>query len=263
MASVIDLHIESLVRDGQPVLDNVVWRVEHGEHWVVLGANGAGKSSLLNVVAGYDWPSRGSVTVLGQTYGACDMRSVKEQIGWVSSSLGTWLPQRQSAREVAATGLYATIGNWHQLSDADLAFGDQALECIGAATYRHKSYGVLSQGEKQRVMIARALIRNPRLLILDEPCSGLDPGAREHLVDDIERMCGLAKGPTVVLVSHHIEEIPRSVTHALLLKDGRVLRSGFVREAIQDEVLSALYDYCCSVGSHDGRYHILPFNARN
>ena len=148
MAPVLDLHVETFTRDGVDILRDIRWKVMPGEHWAVLGANGAGKSSLLSIVAGYEWPSRGRVAVLGETYGKCDMRALKERIGWVSSALFGWLPARQSARQVAATGIHATIGNWHALSAKDLLRADDALRSIGAYAFRNKRYGVLSQGEK-------------------------------------------------------------------------------------------------------------------
>ena len=256
MSSVIDLHVDAFVREDVAILSDVRWQVGEGEHWVVLGANGAGKSSLLSIVAGYEWPSVGRVLVLGHEYGKCDMRALKSRIGWVSSALFTWLPTKQRAREVAATGIHATIGAWHELSDRDLARAEAALDRIGAASLGDKRYGVLSQGEKQRVMIARALVTNPSLLILDEPCAGLDPGARERLIDDVDRLCARPDGPTLLLVSHHVEEIPTHATHALLLKHGHTLASGPLDEVLTSERLTELYDHRCSLRSADGRYFL-------
>jgi iron complex transport system ATP-binding protein len=254
VAPVIDLHIEAFSRDGVDILRDIRWQVMPGEHWVVLGANGAGKSSLLSIVAGYEWPSLGRVAVLGEVYGKCDMRTLKERIGWVSSALFGWLPMGQSARQVAATGIHATIGNWQELSARDLIRADDALRSIGAFAFRNKRYGVLSQGEKQRVMIARALVTKPELLILDEPCAGLDPGARERLISDVDRLCAKRDGPTLILVSHHVEEIPAHATHALLLKEGGPLASGPLEDVLTDELLTELYEYSCKVGSANGRY---------
>jgi len=254
VALVLDLHVETFTRDGVDILRDIRWQVMPGEHWAVLGSNGAGKSSLLSIVAGYEWPSRGRVAVLGEVYGKCDMRALKERIGWVSSALFEWLPARQSARQVAATGIHATIGNWHDLSAKDLIRADDALRSIGAYAFRNKRYGVLSQGEKQRVMIARALVTNPDLLILDEPCAGLDPGSRERLIGDVNHLCAKRNGPTLILVSHHVEEIPASGTHALLLKEGHTLAAGPLSEVLTDALLGELYDYPCKVGSDKGRY---------
>ncbi len=254
MASVIDLRVDTFTRDGVEILRDVEWRVSRGEHWAVLGPNGAGKSSLLSIVAGYEWPSRGEVSVLGQTYGKCDMRALKERIGWVSSSLFSWLPAKQRARQVVATGIHATIGSWHELSPDDLIRADDALRRIGGYSFRNKPYGVLSQGEKQRVMIARALVTEPELLILDEPCAGLDPGTRERLIEDVDQLCSRPEGATLILVSHHVEEIPPHATHALLLKDGRTLASGLLNEVLSDELLTELYEFPCRIGGTRGRY---------
>lgn len=254
MAPVLDLHVETFTRDGVDILRDIRWQMMPGEHWVVLGANGAGKSSLLSIVAGYEWPSRGRVAVLGESYGKCDMRALKERIGWVSSALFGWLPARQSARQVAATGIHATIGNWHELSAQDLIRADDALRSIGAYAFRNKRYGVLSQGEKQRVMIARALVTRPELLILDEPCAGLDPGARERLINDVDQLCATADGPTLILVSHHVEEIPPRATHALLLKEGGTLASGPLSQVLTSELLTELYEFPCQIERDKGRY---------
>ena len=256
MPPVLDLRVERFTRDSVDILRDIRWQVMPGQHWAVLGANGAGKSSLLSIVAGYEWPSRGRVSVLGETYGSCDMRALKERIGWVSAALFGWLPARQSARQIAATGIHATIGDWHALSPHDLIRADDALRSIGAYAFRNKRYGVLSQGEKQRVMIARALVTNPDLLILDEPCAGLDPGARERLISDVDRLCAKRDGPTLILVSHHVEEIPAHGTHALLLKDGRVLATGRLDEVLTNDTLSELYDYPCQVTKTKSRYHL-------
>lgn len=257
MNEVIDLRVDSFTRSGIEILRDIRWRVADGEHWAVLGPNGAGKSSLLSIVAGYEWPSRGDVAVLGHTYGRCDMRALKERIGWVSSNLFGWLPKRQTAREVVATGIHATIGSWHELSPEDLMRADDALRQIGSFAIRNRPYGVLSQGERQRVMIARALVTNPALLILDEPCAGLDPGARERLLQGIDRLCTLTDGPTLILVSHHVEEIPPSATHALLLKEGATLTAGSLNEALTDANLSELYEMPCQVVYATGRYRLV------
>jgi len=254
VTSVVDVRIETFTRDGVDILRELQWQVSAGEQWAVLGPNGAGKSSLLSIVAGYEWPSRGEVSVLGEVYGRCDMRALKERIGWVSSSLYSWLPERQSARQVAATGIHATIGNWHELSPDDLIRADDALRRIGGYAFRNKRYGVLSQGEKQRVMIARALVTRPELLILDEPCAGLDPGTRERLIDDVDRLCASKGGPTLILVSHHVEEIPTHATHALLLKDGHTLAAGPLHEVLTDALLTELYEFPCRIKRANGRY---------
>ena len=257
VTSVIDLRIDRFSREGVDILRDVRWEVLGGEHWAVLGPNGAGKSSLLSIVAGYEWPSRGEVAVLGETYGRCDMRKLKERIGWVSSALFSWLPARQSARQVTATGIHATIGNWHALSASDLARADEALRRIGAHPLRERRYRVLSQGEKQRVMIARALVTEPDLLILDEPCAGLDPGTRERLLEDLDRLCGRFDGPTLILVSHHVEEIPPTTTHVMLLKEGRAIAAGPIEDVLTSSNLSELYDGRFTLHEKQRRYTLI------
>jgi len=237
----VDLHVRAFVRDGRRILDDVRWTMGAGEHWVLLGANGSGKSTLLSIVAGYEWPSEGWVRVLGEEYGRCDMPALKRRIGLVSARLFDWLPPRQRAVEVAATGLYAEIGAWRTLGDADLEAGRAALARIGAEAIADAPYGVLSQGEKQRVMIARSLVRAPELLILDEPCAGLDPVARERFLADVGSVCAAPGGPSLLLVTHHVEEVRPPVGHALLLREGRVVASGALETALRSETLSRTF----------------------
>ena len=254
MSDVLKLHIRSFVRDGVQILQGIEWCVSRGEHWAVLGANGAGKSSLLAAVAGYEWHCQGTIAALGQTYGQCDMRALRGRVGLVSSRLFEWLPDHQQARRVVASGLSASVGDWYVPTQEDLAHADDALGRVGAHTYRNKKYGVLSQGEKQRVMIARALVTEPELLILDEPCAGLDPGARERLIRDVDQLCTQAEGPTLIMSSHHIEEIPPHGTHGLLLKGGNLLAAGVLSEVLTDAKMTELYDYPGRVVTDGDRY---------
>lgn len=238
---VVDLHVAAFDREGRRILDDVRWTMGAGEHWVLLGANGSGKTSLLAIVAGYEWPSEGWVHVLGERYGRCDMPALKRRIGLVSARLFDWLPGRQRSVEVAATGLYAEIGAWRALSEADLAAGREALARIGAESVADAPYGVLSQGEKQRVMIARALVRAPELLILDEPCAGLDPVARERFLADVGRVCAGPGGPALLMVTHHVEEVRPPVDHALLLAGGKVVAQGPLRTTLSSQSLSETF----------------------
>src|SRR5512139_3493578 len=238
---IVDLHVASFVRDGRRILDDVRWTMRAGEHWVLFGANGSGKSTLLSIVAGYEWPSEGWVSVLGERYGRCEMPAIKRRIGLVSARLFDWLPDRQRAVEVAATGLYAAIGAWRVLTPADLEAGRATLARIGAEAVADAPYGVLSQGEKQRVMIARALVRAPELLILDEPCAGLDPVARERFLEDVGGVCAAPGGPTLLMVTHHVEEVRAPIDHALLLRDGRVVVEGPLERALTSETLTRTF----------------------
>jgi iron complex transport system ATP-binding protein len=252
--AVIDLHVARYARDERAILDDVRWTVSPGEHWAVLGANGSGKTSLLAIVAGFEWPSEGWVSVLGERYGRCDMPAMKRRVGLVSASLSRRIPAHQRAEEVAASGLTAMIGNWKAWSEDELERGRAALARMGARGLAERPYGVLSEGEKQRAAIARALVTDPALLLLDEPCAGLDPAARERLLRDLERGCAGPDGTPVVIVTHHVEEIPAFVTHVLVLREGRVLARGEKARVLESRILSEAFDAECELVANEGRY---------
>lgn len=230
-----------------PILEGVRLRIERGEHWAVIGANGSGKSTLLAIVAGDLWPSVGIVRVLGEEYGKIDKREHRKRIGLVSAELARHLPLHDTALEVAASGIWAMIGKLRPLEAEELARGARALERVGATSCAAKPFGVLSQGERQRVMIARALVNDPSLLILDEPCGGLDPVARERFLDDLATLAREPEGPTQIHVTHHLEEIPPHVTHVLVLRDGRALSSGLAPSVLTSETLSQAFGAPCHV----------------
>jgi iron complex transport system ATP-binding protein len=249
MESVIDVHVERHYRVelDRPILEDVRLRIESGEHWAVIGANGSGKSTLLSIVAGDLWPSRGVVRVLGAEYGKVDKREHRKRIGVVSAALVAHLPSADTALEVAASGIRAMIGKLGPLAPEDLARGARALERVRATACAAKPFGVLSQGERQRVMIARALVNEPSLLILDEPCGGLDPVARERFLEDLDALAAEPSGPTQLHVTHHLEEIPPLVTHALVLREGRVLSSGPAEGVLTPGTLEAAFGAPCRV----------------
>lgn len=254
---ILDLAIESFVRDDQVILEGIEWTIRQGEHWALLGANGSGKSSLLSIVSAYEWPSRGRVRVLGEEYGRCDMNAVKRRLGVVGASMYQWLPRHERAIDVAASGLYALVGPWREYTDEDRAKALVALRAVSADAYAEKPYGLLSQGQKQRVMIARALVRKPELLVLDEPCDGLDPVARERFLEDVRRVCTSEGAPTLLYVTHHVEEIPAFVTHALLLRRGRVVARGPKADVLTSAHLSAAFDAACEVERHGERFRLV------
>jgi len=249
MPSIVDLVVERHYRVEleRPILENVRWQIERGQHWALVGPNGSGKSTLLSVVSGDLWPSRGIVRVLGEEYGRVDKRELKKRIGVVSAALYSNLPAADTGLEIAASGIRAMIGRLGPLSSEELSRGAQALAQIGATSCADKPYGVLSQGERQRVMIARALVNEPSLLVLDEAASGLDPVAREHFLSDLEALARHPSGPTQIHVTHHLEEVPALVTHAMVLRDGRVLASGPVGTVFTSETLSAAFGAPCRV----------------
>ena len=249
---VVDLHVERHYRVEleRPILEDVRLRIERGQHWALVGPNGCGKSTLLAIVSGDLWPSLGVVRVLGAEYGRVDKREHRKRIGLVSAALFTNLPPWDRAEEVAASGIHAMIGKLGALEAPELDRGRRALERVSAAGWAQKPYGVLSQGEKQRVMIARALVNDPALLILDESCAGLDPVSREAFLQDLARIAEEPFGPTQIHVTHHLEEIPWFVTHAIVLREGRVVAQGSAAGVLTSECLSHAFGAECHVEVH-------------
>jgi iron complex transport system ATP-binding protein len=208
------------------ILDGVEWRVERGQHWVVLGANGCGKTSLLKTLLGYLTPSAGEIEVLGRRYGGFDWRELRTHLGLVSSALQASVPAAEAALHTVVSGRTAQLDLWKTPTRAEAEAAKRQLRRAGAEGLAKRAWGVLSQGERQRVLIARALMARPRLLILDEPCAGMDPVARAKFLRRVEGIARERSGPSLVLVTHHVEEITPAFTHVLLLKAGRVLAAG-------------------------------------
>ena len=235
------------------ILDRIDWRVEAGEHWVVLGPNGAGKSTMLSLVGADRHPSQGTVTVLGETLGKVDMRALRSRIGRVDPALRVleWL----NAREVVLTGLKNTIWpRWDDWTAADIGRADDLLALVGCADFAEREIGTLSHGERQRVRIARALIARPDLMLLDEPATGLDFPAREALLASLDALAGSRPDLPTVMVSHHLEDLPTSVSHVLLLREGRVLASGPVHEMLTSGLISECFGFAIDVHELNGRW---------
>jgi iron complex transport system ATP-binding protein len=231
-------------RGGTAILDNVNWRVQAGEHWVMLGANGSGKTSLLSALTGYLMPTAGEISLLGETYGQSDWRELRKQVGLVSSSVRQMMADDEPALETVASGKYAMIDFWGRVTRAEKTVAAKLLRQVECEYLAERPWGVLSQGERQRVLVARALMAKPRVLILDEPCAGLDPAAREHFLQFLQRLDAQSRGrgtPTLVLVTHHVEEIMPVFSRVLILKGGRVLASGKKLEVLNSKNLSAAF----------------------
>lgn len=243
----------TVARDSSVILDRIDWSMRPSEHWVILGANGSGKTSLLMALTGYLMPTSGRISLLGRTFGTTDWRELRRDIGIVSSNLRQRIEEGESAREVVASGKYAMLNFWGTLTRADKKDGHDWLERVGCAALARRPWAVLSQGERQRVLIARALIASPRLLILDEPCAGLDPVARERFLGFVEPLTRSSDGPGLVLVTHHVEEITPGFTHALLLRDGRVLSQGPLRRTLTSAALSQAFGEPVTVHARRGR----------
>lgn len=254
---VLELEGASYWRGDKIILAPIDWRVRSGEHWALLGANGSGKTTLLKMVGAYEWPCAGAIRVLGQRFGEVDLRELRRSIGIASTALTSYFPDRQPAVAIVRTGIDAELG-WWRASDPDGAEetrAREALAAIGMGALTGSPYLQLSQGERQRVMIARALVNRPRLLILDEPFAGLDPAARESLLDDLGALAARADSPTMIVVTHHLEEIPTFVTRALVLKEGRALAQGAIEEVCTAAILGEAFGRPCQVRrDDDGRF---------
>ena len=241
-------------RGGTTILDGVSWRVERGQHWVILGANGSGKTSLLSALTGYLTPTAGEIALLGKSYGHADWRELRKQIGLVSSAIRQMMANDEPALETVASGKYAMIDFWGRLARADKIRARRILRQIDCLPLAERPWRVLSQGERQRVLIGRALMARPRVLILDEPCAGLDPAAREHFLQFLQRLGRDQNAPTLVLVTHHVEEIMPVFSHVLILKAGRVLAAGKKLETLKTEKLSPAFDAQTRLQIRAGRY---------
>jgi iron complex transport system ATP-binding protein len=245
------------VRRGRTViLDGINWSVAQGEHWVILGANGSGKTSLLSALTGYMTPTGGEILVLGARYGRSDWRVLRRHIGLVSSSIRQLMADSEPALETVVSGKYAMIDLWGRVSAADRREGLRMLRQIECADLAERPWAVLSQGERQRVLIGRALMARPRILILDEPCAGLDPVAREHFLQWLERLGRHRTAPTLVLVTHHVEEIMPVFTHALLLKGGRVMAAGPKTRVLKSSLLSRAFAASLRMKRARGRFSL-------
>jgi iron complex transport system ATP-binding protein len=249
-----------IVRGDTVILDDVNWRVERGQHWVILGANGSGKTSLLSALTGYLMPTAGEISLLGETYGESDWRELRKKIGLVSSSVRQMMADDEPALASVASGKYAMIDFWGRVTRAEKAQALKLLRQVECEYLAERPWRVLSQGERQRVLIGRALMARPRVLILDEPCAGLDPAAREHFLQFLQRLGAQKNAPTLVLVTHHVEEIMPVFSHVLVLKQGAVLAAGKKRTVLTAKILSPAFDAKLKLQSRTGRYamSVLP-----
>ncbi len=252
--TVLEIKSVSLEKDEKILLHDITWKVAKGEHWAILGANGAGKTMLLNILNGYQFPTRGDVTVTGKRFGEYDLREMRKSIGYVSSYLQEQMYRNEKALDVVASGLFASIGLWDFPSDNDYARSRSVLEEWGCMEFAERKYQFLSQGEKQKTLICRALVSNPALMILDEPCVGLDIRAREHVLSMIEEVGRKPEAPTLLLVTHHVEEIMPVFTHVLMLKDGAIHAAGPKHTVLTGENLSTAFDLALALEKKNGRY---------
>ena len=235
----LELQGVGLDRETRVLLDGIDWVVRPDERWVVLGPNGCGKTSLLRIASLYLHPSRGSVRVLGEELGRCDVRTLRARIGLASQALADLLRPELSARDVVVTARHAALEPWwHEYTAADRARASDLLDRLGVASMAERRFGSLSTGERQRVQLARTLMGDPGLLLLDEPAAGLDIAAREDLVERLGSLAVDPATPPTVLVTHHVEEIPAGFGHVLLLRAGRIVAAGPLHETLTADALS-------------------------
>jgi iron complex transport system ATP-binding protein len=238
------------------ILDAIDWTVERGEHWAILGANGSGKTSLLSTLTGYMPLTAGGISMLGETYGRADWRELRKRVGIVSSSVHQMMAGHENTLDTIISGRHAMIGMWGETGAAERAEASRIMRQVEVTALRDRLWRVLSQGERQRVLIGRSLMARPQLLILDEPCAGLDPVAREHFLQFLERLARRRGAPTLVLVTHHVEEIVPAFSHVLVLKNGHVLAAGTKAKILTSATLSRAFDAPVKLQRKRGRYSL-------
>ena len=244
-----------LVREGRTILRRIDWRVRRGERWAVLGPNGSGKTTLLRVASLYLHPSRGAVDVLGQRLGRTDTRELRRHAQLTSAALADMLQPKLRAEDVVVTGKYAALAPWwHRYTAADRRKARALLDRFGCRALAGAAFGTLSSGERQRVLLARTLMSDPALWLLDEPTAGLDLGGREQLVALLGTVAADAGPPSIVMVTHHVEEIPPAFTHALLLAGGRVHAAGAIADVLTSDRLSSCFGVRLALERRGGRW---------
>jgi iron complex transport system ATP-binding protein len=245
----------NVVRSGRHLLRDMSWQVELDERWVILGPNGAGKTTLLNLAAGRSHPTTGTLHVLGERVGRTDLQELRTRVGFSTSALSERIPAGELVRDVVVTASWSVVGRFRESYDEqDVLRATSLLREWGMGSLIEREYGTLSEGERKRTQIARALMTDPELLLLDEPAAGLDLGGREDLVTRLTRLAMDPDAPATVLVTHHVEEIPPGFTHALLLRDGAAVASGQVRDVITSDNLSETFGMALKVSYGEGRY---------
>jgi iron complex transport system ATP-binding protein len=244
-----------LRRQSALILSGVNWQVDAGDRWVVLGPNGSGKTTLVQLASGYLHPTRGRVEVLGHRLGRVDVRALREQIATVSSGVSRMILPRLSARQVVVSASRGALEPWwHSYSEVEWDRASKLLAAAGFDRIADRPFGVLSEGERQQVMLARALMGEPRLLLLDEPCAGLDMGGRERLLARLGTIAKDNAAPPIVLVTHHVEEIPEGFTHVLLLRGGSVIAAGSITSTLSAENLSECFGLALDLRNDDHRW---------
>jgi iron complex transport system ATP-binding protein len=251
----IDFARVTLRRGGKTLVGPITWAVELDERWVVIGPNGAGKTSLLRIAAAMEHPSSGTAYVLGERLGKTDMAELRSRVGLSSSALSQRVPEGELVKDLVVSAGYAVLGRWRErYDDVDYEQAVDMLESVGAEHLSDRTYETLSEGERKRVLIARSLMTDPELLLLDEPAAGLDLGGREELVARLADLAADPDAPATVLVTHHVEEIPPGFSHCLILAEGKVVDSGLLTDVLTSDNLSKAFGQSIALEIIDGRY---------
>ncbi|OIR42064.1 iron ABC transporter ATP-binding protein [Corynebacterium sp. NML140438] len=252
----IDFRGVEFIRGGNTLVGPVDWQVELDERWVIVGPNGAGKTTLIRMAAAQEFPSRGVAFVLGERIGKTDMRDLRAAIGLTSSAIASMIPASEKVGDIVVSAGYAVVGRWREkYEDVDYEQALDVLEQVGAMHLIDRTWGTLSDGEKKRVLIARAVMIDPELLIMDEPAAGMDLGGREDLIAYLGDLALDPDAPAMVMITHHLEEIPYGFTHAMLLDEGTVIAQGLIEDVLTSENVSQAYHQPIEVQHDDGRFY--------
>jgi iron complex transport system ATP-binding protein len=255
MSRVLDFNNVTVLRDKKPVLSNVDWQVESDQRWVIIGPNGAGKTTLLRVAASQIQPSTGTAIVLGQTLGKVNVFELRTRIGFASNALSSHIPNSETVLNSVMTAIYAVTGRWNEEYDEiDVRRAMRVLNEWQLSEFADRAFGTLSDGERKRAQIARAVMPDPELLLLDEPVASLDLAAREQTISLIGAYASEPAAPAIVMVTHHLEEIPAGFTHALIVSGGQIHAAGPIEQTLTSDKLSGAFGVSISVELVDGRY---------
>lgn len=255
MATVASLDSVSVVRDGRAILQDISWTIDQSERWVILGPNGAGKTTLLSLLASFNHPSSGSVIVLGETMGSTDVFELRPRVGFASSDMARRIPDNETVMDAVLTAAWGVTGRWvEEYEEIDVRRAKRVLQEWRLEHLAEHYVGTLSDGERKRVQIARSVMTDPELLLLDEPAGSLDLGAREDVIEMLDHFASEPSSPAMVMVTHHVEEIPKGFTHLLIIAGGKILKKGPIADTLTGETMSEAFGRPLSITHNAGRY---------
>lgn len=255
MDTILAIENATVLRKDRTIIDNVSFTMKRGEHWALLGPNGCGKTTIVQLATGYIWPSTGKVTVLGGEYGHVDISEYRKKIGIVSSALFERMQYNDTFRDVVISGRYGSLGIWNEVSGEDRAKADEITGLLSCGHIADRPYRVLSFGERQAALIGRAVMADPKLLILDEPFEGLDIAARERMLQFIDTLITHSNSTTLLLITHRVEEIAAGITHTAIMEPGRMLAAGKKKDTLTDKALSTAMSIPVEISRRNGRFY--------